>query len=67
MTNGEVTPCVFVPLPYGNIHQHNLSEIWKAIDDYVKEYKIRGQCPMCDPFLREKLFEAIEQKSNLEV
>ena len=63
MINGDVTPCVFVPLPYGNIHQHKLSEIWKAMDDYVKEYKIKGQCPMCDPFLRGKLFDAIEQKN----
>ena len=65
MTNGDVTPCVFAPLPYGNIHQHKISEIWKAMDDYITEYKIKGQCPMCDPFLREKLFDAIEQK-NLE-
>lgn len=62
LSNGDVTPCVFVPLPYGNIRQNKFIEIWRNMEDYIRKYKVKGQCPMCDPFLREKIFEEAENK-----
>lgn len=63
-TNGDVTPCVFVPLPFGNIRTQKLTEIWQAMDNYIQEYKISGQCPMCDPFLRKKLFDSATEHKH---
>jgi MoaA/NifB/PqqE/SkfB family radical SAM enzyme len=64
LPSGDVTPCVFVPLPYGNIRRQKFTEIWKAMDEYIRQYKINGQCPMCNPFLREKIFDAAEVKAK---
>jgi MoaA/NifB/PqqE/SkfB family radical SAM enzyme len=59
-----VTPCVFVPLSYGNLRQHSFIEIWKNMENYIREYKEEGQCPMCDPFLRKKLFDSANKKKT---
>ena len=64
--NGDVTPCVFTPLPFGNIRNQTLIEIWHAMDNYIQEYKISGQCPMCDPFLRKKLFDTAKEREHAE-
>jgi len=64
LPNGDITPCVFVPLSYGNIRQRKLIEIWRDMEDYIRRYKEKGQCPMCDPFLRKKLFDAAEKKKQ---
>lgn len=65
MTNGDVTPCVFVPIPYGNIRQDKLSDIWEAMDRYVTEYMAEGQCIMCDPFLSAKLRNYLRESAKL--
>lgn len=61
--NGDVTPCVFIPLTIGNIRERSLADIWKVMKNYIKTYEIKGQCPMCDPVLRQRLFEAAERKT----
>lgn len=63
LPNGNVTPCVFVPLSYGNIREKRFSEIWKSMAEYNKQFKANGQCPMCDSILRERVFAAVEQNS----
>jgi AdoMet-dependent heme synthase len=64
LANGDVTPCVFIPLSFGNILEKKLSDIWKNMDSYIKEFKIKGQCPMCDPFLRKTLMTAVEKNNE---
>ena len=64
LANGDVTPCVFVPLPYGNIRKSRFPEIWKSMADYNKQFKISGKCTMCDPILRERVFNAAEKQCN---
>lgn len=54
LTNGDVSPCVFVPLVYGNIRKQSLKEIWQAMMDFDRMHKTKGQCPMCDPLFRSK-------------
>ena len=61
LPNGDITPCVFVPLSYGNIRQQKFMEIWRDMEDYTRRYMKKGQCPMCDPFLRKKLFDEGER------
>ena len=64
LPNGDVTPCVFTPLTFGNIRDRKLIDIWKSMDGFIKEYKKSGQCPVCDPLLRKKLFDAAENQKS---
>lgn len=61
LPNGDVTPCVFVPLPYGNIRDRDFYSVWESMADYNNKYKFNGQCSMCDPILRERIYKAIEE------
>jgi MoaA/NifB/PqqE/SkfB family radical SAM enzyme len=64
LANGDVTPCVFVPRSYGNLRQHTLNEIWLAMEEHIQKYESKGQCPMCDLYLRKKLFDEIGHKAR---
>jgi AdoMet-dependent heme synthase len=64
LPTGDVTPCVFVPLAYGNIRHQKLRDIWQAMVHYNRQYVIKGQCPMCDPCMREKLFNEAALKAG---
>jgi MoaA/NifB/PqqE/SkfB family radical SAM enzyme len=64
LPNGNVTPCVFVPLSYGNIHERRFSEIWKLMKEFSKQFKVNGQCPICDSSQRERIFTAAEQQTD---
>jgi AdoMet-dependent heme synthase len=57
LPNGNVTPCVFVPIPYGNIRTVCFSDIWKQMRQYPRAFKIKGQCPVCDPAMNNRIFE----------
>jgi MoaA/NifB/PqqE/SkfB family radical SAM enzyme len=63
LPNGDVTPCVFVPLSYGNIRENTFFEIWTSMAEYNKEFKVNGHCSMCDPILSELVFKAAEKQS----
>lgn len=54
-TSGDVTPCIFSELPFGNVHESRLPEIWRAMDEFARMKKPTGQCPSCDPEYRKKL------------
>jgi MoaA/NifB/PqqE/SkfB family radical SAM enzyme len=58
--NGDVTPCVFVPLPYGNIRSHSLREIWRAMAEFDRMHKPDGQCPYSEPAFRERMWKLDE-------
>jgi MoaA/NifB/PqqE/SkfB family radical SAM enzyme len=64
LPNGDVTPCVFVPLSYGNIRETAFSETWLSMKDFNKQFKVNGQCPMCDPDQRERLYAAAEARKR---
>ena len=64
LPNGNVTPCVFVPLSYGNIRENSFSEIWNSMAEYSKQFKVNGTCPMCDSILRERVYSAAEKQLN---
>jgi MoaA/NifB/PqqE/SkfB family radical SAM enzyme len=61
LPNGDVTPCVFVPLSYGNIREKDFFSIWKSMAEYNNKYKFNGQCSMCDPIFRERIYSRIEE------
>jgi MoaA/NifB/PqqE/SkfB family radical SAM enzyme len=60
LPNGDVTPCVFVPLSYGNIREKKFFDIWTLMAEYNSQFKVNGECPMCDSNLRELLFKAAD-------
>ena len=43
--HGNVTPCPFVPYPFGNIHEISLSDLWKQHSEALN-FEYRGECPM---------------------
>jgi MoaA/NifB/PqqE/SkfB family radical SAM enzyme len=51
---GEVTPCVFIPAPYGNVRKENLKSIWKRMSEFDRTCKPSGKCALCDEKFREK-------------
>jgi len=65
LPNGDVTPCVFVPLPYGNIREDSFAGIWHGMRNYSRLYKKKGQCPVCDPVMCARLFDAAEERARL--
>lgn len=64
LPSGDVTPCVFAPLSYGNIRETAFSEIWLSMKGFNEQFKVNGQCPMCDPNQRERIYAAAEAKKG---
>jgi MoaA/NifB/PqqE/SkfB family radical SAM enzyme len=68
LPNGDIMPCAFVPLSYGNIRKDRFMNVWKAIRSFTRLYKTRGKCPVCDPVKCHSIFEAAEaQKVSAEI
>lgn len=63
--NGDVTPCTYVPISYGNIKEENVKEIWRKMSN-DKEFSKKRSCVMLDEEFRQKYFEGIEP-SNLPI
>lgn len=53
--NGDVTPCVFIPVVFGNVRCESLREIWRRMDGFARLEKPRGQCPLSDPSFKKKV------------
>ncbi|NOZ85806.1 MAG: radical SAM protein [Deltaproteobacteria bacterium] len=52
---GEVMPCVFFHVSYGNLREESLQSIWTRMLQKGPFYKIRKGCPVAeDPDFREK-------------
>ncbi len=48
--NGDVSPCVFLPLTVGNIRQKSFWDIWstsKVFNDLRDRSKLKGYCNVC--------------------
>lgn len=65
LPNGDVTPCVFVPVPYGNIRKDSFEDIWKSMRDFSRSFRISGQCPACDPAMNARIFEAADVRRTV--
>jgi len=53
--NGDVCPCDFTPLSFGNIREHSLAEVWQSIrDSEIYSQPSRG-CRLADPRYRQIL------------
>ena len=47
--DGDVTPCVMLPLSLGNINERSLKEIWSGSDTVatLKSREVKGMCGSC--------------------
>jgi radical SAM protein with 4Fe4S-binding SPASM domain len=51
--NGDVCPCDFTPISFGNIRQKNLNDIWKVITEDKIYSKLSKTCRLSNKdFLR---------------
>jgi MoaA/NifB/PqqE/SkfB family radical SAM enzyme len=53
--NGDVTPCDFTTLAFGNVREKSLGEIWEAITKHEIYAKHSTGCRLADPALYERL------------
>ncbi len=51
-TNGDITPCGFIPIVIGNITKDNLKDIWKTspVLEKMRHKKATGKCTECGMF-----------------
>ena len=54
LTNGDVTPCVFVPRIFGNVRRNSLRAAWEHMTSFTQSTKPCGKCPMSDPAFAEQ-------------
>ncbi len=63
--SGDVTPCDFTPLSFGNVREEPLSRIWLKMRAHPS-YKNRSMgCKMQNPFFRKAFIDAIPDGAEL--
>ncbi|MDI3502492.1 MAG: hypothetical protein PWR09_617 [Archaeoglobi archaeon] len=65
--SGEVTPCDFHPISFGNIHEERIEEIWRRIREHEEYRKKSPQCRMQNPEFRRKYISKIPEGAKLPV
>lgn len=63
--SGEVTPCDFTPLSFGNVRRESLKQIWKRIRRHPEYGRWRERCRMQNPAFRKKYIERIPENAEL--
>ena len=64
---GDVNPCDFHPISFGNIREKALKEIWDDIINHPEYKKRKWNCRMQSPTFREKYIDSIPDSSNLPI
>jgi len=62
---GDVCPCDFTPLSFGNIREDPLKEIWKRMLSHEEYKEHRSHCRLQDPTFREKYLLTIPPDAPL--
>lgn len=63
--NGEVTPCDFTPLSFGNVKETNLKDIWNKIRSNPAYRKCSPTCRMQKPSFRKHYIQKIPEGAEL--
>jgi len=58
-STGDVLPCPYTPLTFGNIRNEPLADIWKKMGNHPAYRKKSDVCLMRDPEFREKYIHTI--------
>jgi len=65
--SGEVTPCDFHPISFGNVHEDDIEEIWRRMREH-EEYREKSRvCRMQNPEFRRKYISKIPEGATLPV
>ncbi|MDY0266437.1 MAG: radical SAM protein [Methanimicrococcus sp.] len=64
-STGDVLPCPYTPLSFGNIRDAPLSDIWQSINKHPAYKKQSKVCLMRDPEFREKYIHSIPKEEQL--
>jgi len=67
-SDGEVMPCAYTPLSFGNICEEPLAAIWKRMGDhhaYKKDTSDTSYCMMRNPVFRKKYIHTIPRGGKI--
>jgi len=62
---GDVLPCAYTPLSFGNVVEEGLDVIWKRMGQHEAYRKNAEFCKMRDPTFREKYIHIIPKDASL--
>jgi|Deesub1362A_J573_1020465.scaffolds.fasta_scaffold06926_1 MoaA/NifB/PqqE/SkfB family radical SAM enzyme len=65
--SGEVTPCDFHPISFGNVHEESVEDIWRRIREHEEYKKKLPKCRMQNPEFRRKYISKIPEGAKLPV
>ncbi|ATZ61257.2 MAG: radical SAM protein [Methanosarcinales archaeon Met12] len=54
--SGDLTPCTYVPISFGNIREESVERIWRRMCQF-KEFKQKRSCVMLDAEFRSKYID----------
>ena len=64
-SNGEVMPCAYTPLSFGNICEESLRAIWNRMGDHNAYKKDTSYCMMRNPIFRKKYIHTIPKGGKI--
>lgn len=62
---GDVCPCDFTPLSFGNIREASLKDIWDKMLNHEEYKEKRAHCRLQDPIFRSKYLSTIPAEAPL--
>lgn len=65
--DGELTPCDFTPISFGNVRERPLLDLWRAMRASPEWGRRFGDCRMQDPAFRREHIDVIPQGEPLPV
>jgi len=64
-SDGEVMPCSYTPLSFGNICENSLESIWKRMGKHTAYKKNAAYCMMRNPDFRKEYIHTIPQGARI--
>jgi len=64
---GDIGPCDFTPLSFGNVREESLSAIWQRMLSHPAYRDAHDRCRMQDPLFRKQYIDTISPDAHLPV
>ncbi|MDK2892718.1 MAG: hypothetical protein PWQ49_1110 [Methanohalophilus sp.] len=64
---GEVIPCAYTPLSFGNVKEESLADIWKHMGKHTAYRSNAEYCMMRSPSFRERYIHTIPKDAKLPI
>ncbi len=64
--SGDLTPCTYMPISFGNIKEEKVKDIWEKMRKFP-EFKRKRSCIMLDPEFRSKYIKKIPKSAILPI